>query len=143
MPWCHICRVEYHFELDACPECEGSLTDAPAPERRGSMIGDPSLVLLTTLPPEQALLAAGRLDAGGIPNALRDAASGVEKMEGSVHVLVHGRHLGIARDVLRGRKRSRRPALIMYVLLATASALFLSAAIFLGRWFLTGSPIPR
>ena len=153
MPWCHNCRVEYLFELDACPECDGRLTDAPAPERRMSAIGDQSLVVLTTLPPEQALLAAGRLDADGIPNALRDAGTGVEMMEGAVDVLVHGPYLAMARDVLRPPKRHRvqkkrsakrrRPMFAMYILIATATALLLSSALFLARWFLTGSPVPR
>jgi hypothetical protein len=153
VPWCHNCRVEYPFELDACPECEGGLTDAPAPERRMSAIGDSSLVVLTTLPPEQALLAAGRLDEGGIPNALRDAGNGVEMMEGAVDVLVHGPYLAMARDVLRpprlrrlrtGRaSKRRRPMFAMYILIATATALLLSSALFLARWFLTGSPVPH
>jgi len=147
MPWCHNCRVEYSFELDACPECDGSLTDRPAPERRSSSINDGGLVLLTTLPPEQALLAAGQLDAGGIPNALRDTGEHVELMEGAVDVLVQGPHLSMARDVLRGPRRRvdrrSRPAFLVYVLLATVVALGLSAALVFGRWFLTGSPMPR
>ena len=151
MPWCHNCRVEYPFELDSCPECDGGLTDAPAPERRMSAIGDSGLVVLTTLPPEQALLAAGRLDADGIPNALRDAGNGVEMMEGAVDVLVHGPYLAMARDVLRPPRRhrlrttsaktKRRPMFAMYILIATATALLLSSALFLARWFLTGSPV--
>jgi hypothetical protein len=152
VPWCHTCRVEYAFELDACPECDGGLTDAPAPERRMSAINDSTLVVLTTLPPEQALLAAGRLDANDIPNALRDVGAGVETMSGAVDVLVHGPHLAMARDVLRPPRRSRvmrrhaaaqsRPMFAMYVLIATATALFLSAALFVGRWLLSGSPVP-
>jgi hypothetical protein len=142
--------VEYAFELDACPECDGGLTDAPAPERRMSALADSSLVVLTTLPPEQALLAAGRLDANDIPNALRDVGAGVETMSGAVDVLVHGPHLAMARDVLRPPRRimrrhvekRSRPMFAMYVLIATATALFLSAALFVGRWLLTGSPVP-
>jgi hypothetical protein len=148
VPWCHTCRVEYPFELDACPECEGFLTDAPAPERRSSAINGDGLVVLTTLPPEQALLAAGRLDANHIPNALRDAGAGVELMQGAVDVLVSGLHLSVARDVLRpprgrrgARRKRSRPIFAMYVLIATATALFLSAAVFVGRWLLTGSPV--
>lgn len=140
MPWCHTCRVEYPFELDECPECRGELTDAPAPERRPSAIVDLGLVLLARLPAEQALVAAGRLDAGGIPNALRDSGGkSAESMDGSVDVLVHGPYLAMARDVLRGRRR--RGALMLYVLVATAVALFLSAGIFFGRWLLTGNPV--
>lgn len=150
MPWCHTCRVEYPFELDACPECEGSLTDRPAPERRSSAINGDGLVVLTTLPPEQALLAAGRLDQNAIPNALRDAGAGVELMQGAVDVLVSGLHLSVARDVLRpprGRRartagKRSRPLFAIYVLIATATALFLSAALFVGRWLLTGSAGP-
>jgi hypothetical protein len=117
-----------------------------------SAIGDQSLVVLATLPPEQALLAAGRLDAESIPNALRDAGAGVEMMEGAVDVLVHGPHLAIARDVLRPPRRrrrgarrahKRRPMFAMYVLLATAIALALSSAMFLVRWLLTGNPVPH
>ncbi|MCA1834090.1 MAG: hypothetical protein ABR548_11945 [Actinomycetota bacterium] len=144
MPWCHTCRVEYQFELDACPECRGGLTDAPAPERRTSSIADQALVLLATLPAEQALVAAGRLDAGGIANALRDTEAGVASMDGPVEVLVHGPQLSIARDVLRGRNRRRgRPTIALYVLLVTATALFLSGALFIARWFFTGSPVSR
>jgi hypothetical protein len=118
-----------------------------------STIGDTGLVVLTTLPPEQALVAAGRLDANDIPNALRDAGAGVETMEGAVDVLVHGPHLAMARDVLRPRRRNRlirrhvekrsRPMFAMYVLLAMTTALFLSALLFVGRWLMTGSPMPR
>jgi hypothetical protein len=141
--------VEYPFELDACPECDGSLTDAPAPERRASLIEEPGYVVLTTLPGDQALVAAGRLDADGIPNALRDATTGVETLDGSVDVLVLGPHVSIARDVLRGRRKSarrsahRRPMFLMYVLLALSTALLLSASLFVARWLLTGSPVPR
>lgn len=149
MPWCHTCRVEYHFELDVCPECDGRLTDAPAPERRMSVISGDGLVVLTTLPPEQALLAAGRLDANDIPNALRDVGTGAETMQGAVDVLVHGLHLSMARDVLRPPRRSRARRrrddqrwLFLYLLIATAVALFLSSALFVGRWLLTGSPVP-
>jgi hypothetical protein len=153
VPWCHTCRVEYPVELDACPECEGGLTDAPAPERRMSAVADHGLVVLMTLPPEQALVAAGRLDAEAIPNALRDVGTNVEMMEGAVDVLVHGPHLAMARDVLRPPRQSRlmrrhvarrsRPMFAMYVLIAMTTALFLSAALLFGRWLLTGSPIPR
>jgi hypothetical protein len=116
-----------------------------------SAIGDSGLVVLTTLPPEQALLAAGRLDADGIPNALRDAGTGVEMMEGAVDVLVHGPYLAMARNVLRPPRRHRvrkgktrrRPMFAMYILIATATALLLSSALFLARWFLTGSPVPH
>ncbi len=142
MPWCHTCRVEYQFELDDCPECDGRLTDAPAPERRTSAIVDHTLVLLARLPAEQALVAAGRLDAGGIPNALRDAGA-METMDTSVDLLVHGPHLAMARDVLRGRKQRRRSTLMLYTLVATAVALFLSAGVFFGRWLLSGSTMPR
>lgn len=142
MPWCHTCRVEYLFELDDCPECEGRLTDAPAPERRASAIVDHSLVLLVRLPAEQALVAAGRLDAGGIPNALRDAGV-MDTMDTSVDVLVHGPHLAMARDVLRGRTQRRRSTFMLYLLIATGISLFLSAGIFVARWMLTGTPVPR
>lgn len=142
MVWCHTCRVEYPFELDACPECDGNVTDAPAPERRASAIADLGLVLLARLPAEQALVAAGRLDAGGIPNALRDAG-GVDTMDSSVDVLVHGPYLAMAKDVLRGRRKTRRSTVLLYSLIATGVALFLSAGIFFGRWLLTGNPISR
>lgn len=141
MPWCHTCRVEYPFELDDCPECRGALTDAPAPERRASAIADQSLVLLATLPAEQALVAAGRLDAGGIANALRDTRIDQAAMDGPVDVLVHGPQLAMARDVLRGRGRRRRPTLALYMLVVTAAALFLAGAVFVSRWFLGGSPV--
>ena len=143
VPWYHTCRVEYAFELDECPECQGGLTDAPAPERRASAIMDQNLVLLATLPAEQALVAAGRLDAGGIPNALRDVGVRPGSMDGAVDVLVHGPQLSIARDVLRGQRRRGRPTLALYVLIVTAAALFLSGALFFARWFLSGSPVTR
>jgi hypothetical protein len=142
MPWCHTCRIEYAFELDGCPECGGRLRDAPAPERRvGSEAG---LVVVTTLPPEQALLASGRLDAGGITNALRDVTT--VRGEGTpiaVEILVSPFSLPEARDVLGGRRRRpRRMALATYLFIVAAACVFLSGALLAYRWLTTGSPLP-
>lgn len=144
MPWCHTCRVEYPVELDACPECGGSLTDAPAPERRMFAGAEATLVVVAVLPPEQALVASDRLDRGGIPSALRDAGGDGASMDpAAVRVLVPPTMLADARRVLRGRRVRRRVGLMTYVMVVTAIAIFLSAAMVVVRWLLTGSPLPR
>lgn len=143
MPWCHTCRVEYAFELDACPECGGRLTDAPAPERRAAVaMGGSQLVVLATLPPEQALVASGRLDADGIENALRDVGAGLTGPL-AVEVLVPPWQVPEARAVLRGRRRGRRSTLGLYLFIVAAACVFLSGALLAVRWLTTGSPLGR
>ena len=145
MPWCHTCRIEYPVDLDACPECDRPLVDAPAPERRVYAGASSGLVTVAILPPEQAFVAAERLDRDGIPSAMRDPAGsdGASMDQALVHVLVPPTHLADARRVLRGRRRRRTTSLMSYMLLVTAIAVFLSGAILITRWLLTGSPIPR
>jgi len=143
VPWCHTCRVEYPVDLDACPECGGTLVDAPAPERR--MVAGPAsgLVVVALLPPEQAFVASERLDRDGIPSALRDGGGdGAAIDPNAVYVLVPPARLAEARRVLRGRRR-RTISFMTYLWIVTAIAVFLSGGIVLVRWLLTGSPIPR
>ena len=66
-------------------------------------------------------------------------------MDGAaVHVLVPPTQLADARRVLRGRRRRTRSAtpLMTYLLVVSAIAVFLSGAMLLVRWILTGSPLP-
>lgn len=149
MPWCHTCRVEYPVDLDLCPECDGSLVDAPAPERRIYAGADSGMVVVAVLPPEQAFVASERLDEGGIPSALRDIGGDGGSMDhAAVHVLVLPTQLSEARRVLRGRKLRRRRGgeahlpLMQFLLLVTAIAVFLSGVMVVARWILTGSPVP-
>jgi hypothetical protein len=143
VPWCHTCRIEYEHALERCRECGGDLSDAPAPERR--LVAGPDLVVVATLPPEQALLAAGRLDAGGIPSSLRDVGSDGAMLDpDAVHVLVPHTHRARARALLRSRRRrGRERPLLLYLWVVTLVALAMSAAIVGVRWLLTGSPLPR
>lgn len=144
MPWCHTCRVEYPVDLDACADCGGVLVDAPAPERRVYTGADIGMVVVAELPPEQAFVASDRLDRGGIPSALREVGGDGASMDPSVvRVLVPPAQLADARRVLRGRRRRRTPTLMMFMMLVTAIAVFLSGAILVTRWLLTGSPFPR
>lgn len=148
MPWCHTCRIQYHVELDECPECAGPLTDAPAPERRLARLpsADSGWVVAATLAPEQALFAAGRLDERGIPSQLRDVGDRPDEAHPkAVQLLVCPGDLGHAIDVLRGRaaRRSRAIPFGSFLFIVTAAAIFLSGAIIIARWVLTGSPIPR
>lgn len=142
MPWCHTCRVEYRVELDLCPECGGTLTDQPAPERRlPSQIADAGLVVVAMLPPEEALVASGRLEAGGIPAALRDVGNIDDVSPVAVEVLVAPSMASDAHAVLGGRRRRRTPW-VMYLLLTTAIAVFLSGVVVVTRWIVTGRPYP-
>ena len=142
VPWCHTCRIEYPVDLDACPECDRPLVDAPAPERRVYAGAESGLVVVAVLPPEQALVASDRLDRDGIPSALRDVGSDGGSLDPTaVRVLVQPTRLAEARRVLRGRSRTGG-SLMMFLLLVTAIAVFLSGAIVVVRWFLTGSPVP-
>ncbi|HVL91664.1 MAG TPA: hypothetical protein VM841_15695, partial [Actinomycetota bacterium] len=77
MPWCHTCRVEYHAPETACSECGSPLIEATPPERRmaGPTPGT-TMRVVATLPAEDALLASGRLDEGGIPASLRPSDGG-------------------------------------------------------------------
>jgi hypothetical protein len=144
VPWCHTCRVEYPVDLDACTECGGDLVDAPAPERRVYAGFEIGMVVVAELPPEQAFVASERLDRGGIPSALREVGGDGASMDPSVvRVLVPPTHLDDARRVLRGRRKRRTPSLMMFLLLVTAIAVFLSGAMVVARWLLTGSPFPR
>jgi hypothetical protein len=145
MPWCHTCRVEYPVSLDACPECDGILTDVPAPERRLGVHGSAGLVVVAALPAEQAFIASGRLDAGGIPSALREAGGdGASTDPELVNVLVPTARRAEARRILLRPGRHRRNVNIFgWIFLATAIAVFLSAALFVARWMLNGSPLPR
>lgn len=144
MPWCHTCRVEYPVDLDACADCGGTLVDAPAPERRVYTGADIGMVVVAELPPEQAFVASDRLDRGGIPSALREVGGDGAAMDPTVvRVLVRPAQLADARRVLRGRKRRRTPSLMMFLMLVTTIAVFLSGAMLVLRWLLTGSPFPR
>ena len=143
MPWCHTCRVEYPVDLDECPECEGSLVDAPAPERRFYAGAQAGMVVVAVLPPEQAFVASDRLDQGGIPSAMHEVGGDGASMDPTaVRVLVPPAQLADARRVLKGR-RIRHWSVMTFALIVTAIAVFLSGAIVVTRWFLTGSPIPR
>ena len=144
MPWCHTCRVEYPVDLDACPECDGLLVDAPAPERRVYAGADVGMVVVAELPPEQAFVASDRLDRGGIPSALREVGGDGASMDPSVvRVLVPPAQLADARRVLRGRRIHRTASLMTYLMVVTAIAVFLSGVMLITRWLITGSPIPR
>ena len=100
------------------------------------------LVVVAVLPPEQALVASDRLDRDGIPSALRDVGGDGGSLDpAAVRVLVPPTRLAEARRVLRGRKRTGG-SLMMFLLLVTAIAVFLSGAIVVARWILTGSPVP-
>lgn len=141
MPWCHTCRVEYGRSVASCPECSGGLTDRPAPERRLSAgVGTATLVVLATLPPEQALVASEVLDRGGVPNALRDAGNGEEFDPTAVQVLVAPSLVSRAHAVLRGRRG--RSTLGTYLFVVAASCVFLSGIVTIVRWFVTGNPLP-
>jgi hypothetical protein len=143
VPWCHTCRVEYPVDLDECPECSGSLVDAPAPERRFYSGAEAGMVVVAVLPPEQAFVASDRLDQGGIPSAMREVGGDGASMDPTaVRVLVPPAQLADARRVLKGRS-IRHMSVMTDALVATAIAVFLSGAIVVTRWFLTGSPIPR
>lgn len=144
MPWCHTCRLEYSPGLTSCRECGGPLVEAPTPERRVAAVAGSDLVVVATLPPEQALLAAGRLDEGGIPSALREARSDEPPLVASaVHVLVAHTHRARARALLRSRRRRTTRPIFVYLWVVTILALAMSAAIVAVRWLLTGSPLPR
>ena len=145
MPWCHTCRIEDPVDLDSCPECERPLVDAPAPERRLYAGASSGLVTVAILPPEQAFVAAERLDRDGIPSAMRDpvGSDGGSMDQSLVHVLVPPPQLADARRVLRGLRRRRASSLMGYMMLVTAIAVFLSGTILIARWLMTGSPIPR
>jgi hypothetical protein len=142
MPWCHTCRIEYPVDLDECPECGHVLVDAPAPERR--LYAGVGLVTVAILPPEQAFVASERLDRDGIPSALRETGSDGASMDpAAVHVLVPPTQLADARRVLRGRRRRGTRPWMSYMLLVSAIAVFLSGAMVVVQWILTGSPLPR
>ena len=151
MPWCHTCSIEYPVDLDACPECDRPLVDAPAPERRMYAGSSSGLVTVAILPPEQAFVASERLDRDGIPSAMREfGGDGATMDPTAVHILVPPTQLAEARRVLRGRhpglrRGHRRGAisLMTYLMLVTAIAVFLSGVMLVARWLLTGSPIPR
>jgi hypothetical protein len=143
VPWCHTCSIEYPVELDDCPECGRTLVDAPAPERRMYAGASSGLVTVAILPPEQAFVASERLDRDGIPSAMRESGGdGTSMDQAAVHVLVPPTRLAEARRVLRGRHR-RTISMMTYLMLVTAIAVFLSGAILVTRWLMTGSPIPR
>jgi hypothetical protein len=144
MPWCHTCRIEYPIDLDSCPECDRPLVDAPAPERRVYAGAGSGLVTVAILPPEQAFVASERLDRGGIPSALREqgGGDGASMDAGVVDVLVPPTQLADARRVLRGKRRRRQTGLMTYLLVVSAIAVFLSGALLLARWIVTGSPLP-
>ena len=143
MPWCHTCRIEYPVDLDACPECDRPLVDAPAPERRVYSGASAGLVTVAILPPEQAFVASERLDRDGIPSAMREYGGDGSTMDPTaVHVLVPSTRLAEARRLLRGRHR-RTVSLMTALMLVTAIAVFLSGVMVITRWILTGSPIPR
>ena len=142
MPWCHTCSIEYPVDLDECPECGHELVDAPALERRIFAGASAGLVTVAILPAEQAFVASVRLDRDGIPSALRDNAEGGSIDPNVVHVLVPPTQLAEARRVLRGKRR-RTGSLMTYLLLVSAIAVFLSGAMVVLRWVLTGSPLPR
>lgn len=143
MPWCHTCRVEYHIEVDVCPECMGPVTDRPAPERRlPAEVSEAGLVVVAMLPPEEALLASGRLEAGGIPSALRDVGAAEDSSPVAVEVLVAPSLASHAAAVLDGRRVRRGASLFTYLFLVTAIAVFLSGVVVVVRWLLTGSPFP-
>ena len=91
---------------------------------------------------EQAFVASERLDRDGIPSALRDNAEGGSIDPNVAHVLVPPTQLAEARRVLRGKRR-RTGSLMTYLLLVSAIAVFLSGAMVVLRWVLTGSPLPR
>jgi hypothetical protein len=142
VPWCHTCRVEHPLELEACPECQGPLVNRPAPERRARAAALGEMVCVAVLPAEQAFVASERLDRGGIPSVLGDVGPDGGSLDpSSVRVLVPPGRLAEARRVLRGR-RPRRGSLAMFLLLVVAIALFLSSAMVVARWILTGSPVP-
>ena len=145
MPWCHTCRVEYPTGLDACPECGDSLIDLPAPEWRLGSHAAAGLVVVASLPAEQAFVASGRLDAGGIPSALREAGGdGAAADPAVVNVLVPAARLAEARRLLlRPRRHRRNVSVFGWIFLATAIAVFLSAALFIARWMTSGSPLTR
>ena len=142
MPWCHTCSIEYPIDLDECPECGHELVDAPALERRIYAGASAGLVTVAILPAEQAFVASERLDRDGIPSALRDNAEGGSIDPNVAHVLVPPTQLAEARRVLRGKRR-RTGSLMTYLLLVSAIAVFLSGAMVVLRWVLTGSPLPR
>ncbi|GAC1414583.1 MAG: hypothetical protein NVSMB57_10150 [Actinomycetota bacterium] len=122
------------------------------------------LHVVATLPPEEALVASGRLDAGGIPASLRRAGSPhaddfSDRPElVPFHVMVAPEHAENAKSLLdrpRGRDvmhyrvvraHGRDPARIktlFAMLLITAIALGLSALMLAARWFFSGTPFPR
>jgi len=105
--------------------------------------GVAGLVTVAILPAEQAFVASERLDRDGIPSALRDSGGDGGSLDPSaVHVLVPSTRLAEARRVLRGKGR-HGISLMTYLLVVSAVAVFLSGAMVVLRWVLTGSPLPR
>lgn len=148
MPWCHTCRLEYGQTATACDECGGTLITAAAPERRTASVSPGgALHVVATLPPEDALLASGRLDQHGIPASLRpsDGAS-IGDAPVTFDVMVSPRQVADARSVLVRSGKPADPAhsqTLVMIAVVTGVALFLSAALFVARWLLSGSPLPR
>lgn len=148
MPWCHTCRVEYETPLTACQECGSQLVEAAAPERRmAAPAPGGTMRVVATLPPEEALLASGRLDEGGIPASLRPSDGGsIGDAQFTFDVLVAERHVADARSLLLRSRKPRDNAhsqTLMMIAVVTGIAMVLSAAIFVARWLLSGSPLPR
>lgn len=148
MPWCHTCRVEYESSITSCQECGSPLVQAAPPERRmAAPAPGATMRVVATLPPEDALLASGRLDEGGIPASLRPSDGGsIGDAPMTFDVLVAERHVADARSLLlrprKPRDNAHSQTLIM-IAVVTGIALVLSAAIFVARWLLSGTPLPR
>lgn len=148
MPWCHNCRLEYPSGAPACDECGGGLVAHAAPERRAMRASSgEALHVVATLPPEDALLASGTLDRHGIPASLRPSDGGsIGDVPVAFDVLVSPRQIADARTLLKRWGKPDDPAhsqTLMMIAVVTGAALFLSAALFVARWLLSGSPLPR
>lgn len=148
MPWCHTCRVEYRAPARDCSECGSPLIEAAAPERRmAAPAPGGTMRVVATLPPEDALLASGRLDEGGIPASLRPSDGGsIGDASFTFDVLVAERHVADARSLLLRARKPRDPAhaqTLIMIAVVTGVALVLSAAILIARWLLSGTPLPR
>jgi len=103
--------------------------------------------VVATLPAGDALLASERLEEGGIPASLRPSDGGsLGDATATFDVLVAERRVADARSLLLRPRRPQDPAhsqTLVMIAVVTGVALVLSAAMFVARWLLSGSPLPR
>lgn len=75
--WCPKCKSEYREGIDECPVCKVPLTESLEPAPDGTDTGPQEPVLLMAFQDREELgLAAGLLDAAGIPYLTREPGGG-------------------------------------------------------------------